>query len=198
MTGESRIPRDSGALPALDSDFGIDKPALRKALLARRAAIDPDQRRAWDAQIGEQLLAWWQQQAGGATLGVYWPLRGEPDLHATYAQLAQAGVQLALPVVVQPDAPLAFASWTPGEMMVKDRMGVAVPQDLRLGALPTVIVVPCLGFNDENFRLGYGGGFYDRTLATTPRPMTIGVAYASQRIAFASDPHDIALDLIFT
>ncbi len=160
--------------------------------------LDADQRREWDAQIGTQLLAWWQQQAAGATLGVYWPLRGEPDLHAAYAQLAQAGVQLALPVVVQRDAPLVFASWTPGEAMVKDSMGVAVPQDLRLGALPAVIVVPCLGFNDENFRLGYGGGFYDRTLATTPRPTTIGVAYASQRIAFASDPHDIALDLIFT
>ncbi len=203
MTGESRIPRAAGALPAVHPLSGADKAALRKALLARRAAIEPDQKRAWDARIGARLLAWWagRQDAGlppGPALGVYWPLRGEPDLHEAYARLAQAGVQLALPVVLQKDAPLAFASWTPGEPMVRDGMGVAVPAELRLTALPAVIVVPCLGFNEERLRLGYGGGYYDRTLAALPRPTAIGVAYACQQVAFDGDPHDIALDLILT
>ncbi len=187
----------------MDEDFGVDKAALRKALLARRAAIDPDQKREWDARIGKQLLAWWaaRQDAGlhvASALGVYWPLRGEPDLQETYATLAQAGVQLALPVVLEKNAPLAFASWTPGEAMVKDSMGVAVPAQQRLVELPSVIVVPCLGFNAGRFRLGYGGGYYDRTLAVTPRPTAIGVAYACQQVAFASDSHDIELDQILT
>ncbi len=203
MTGESRIPRGSSALPALDGDIAVDKPALRKALLARRAAIAPDQKREWDAGIGKQLLAWWaaRQDAGlhlDAVLGVYWPLRGEPDLQETYAKLARAGVALALPVVLEKQAPLAFASWTPGEPMVRDSMGVAVPAEHRLTPLPSVIVLPCLGFNAAHYRLGYGGGFYDRTLAATPRPTAIGVAYACQQVAFDNDPHDIALDVIFT
>jgi 5-formyltetrahydrofolate cyclo-ligase len=201
MTGESRIPRAGGALPALGEDFSIAKAALRKDLLARRAAIDPDQKREWDARIGARLLAWWadRQDAGlhvGSVLGVYWPLRGEPDLQETYTKLAQAGVQLALPVVLEKHAPLAFASWMPGEAMVKDGMGVAVPAEHRLVALPSVIVIPCLGFNEGKYRLGYGGGYYDRTLAVIPRPTAIGVAYACQQVAFNSDPHDIALDLI--
>jgi 5-formyltetrahydrofolate cyclo-ligase len=203
MTGEPRIPRAEGALPALDEANGIDKAALRKALLARRAAIDPGQKRDWDAQIGARLVAWWaeRQDAGlhvASALGVYWPLRGEPDLQETYARLAQAGVQLALPVVLEKDAPLVFADWMPGEAMVKDGMGVAVPANRRLIELPQVIVVPCLGFNEGRFRLGYGGGYYDRTLAVEPKPTAIGVAYACQQVAFNSDPHDIALDHIFT
>lgn len=203
MTGESRIPRAEGALPALDAQCGAGKAALRKALLERRASIDPDQKREWDARIGARLLAWWagRQDAGlhpGSVLGVYWPLRGEPDLHEAYAKLARAGVQLALPVVLQKDAPLAFAGWTPGEAMVRDGMGVAVPAVQRLVGLPAVIVVPCLGFNQGGFRLGYGGGYYDRTLAALPRPVAIGVAYACQQVAFDGDPHDIALDLILT
>jgi 5-formyltetrahydrofolate cyclo-ligase len=206
MTGEPRIPREGSALPALDSALGLDKASLRKALLARRAALDADQRRTWDAQIGAQLLAWWDIYAREAArvhgavpaLGVYWPLRGEPDLHDCYAALALAGVQLALPVVLERHAPLAFASWTPGEAMVKDSMGVAVPENRRITALPEVIVVPCLGFNERRYRLGYGGGFYDRTLAVSPRPSTIGVAYACQQIGFENDAHDIALDLILS
>jgi 5-formyltetrahydrofolate cyclo-ligase len=203
MTGESRIPRAAAALPALDKDFSVDKAALRKALLARRAAIEPHQKLEWDARIGAQLLAWWaaRQDAGlhvDSVLGVYWPLRGEPDLQETYAKLADAGVQLALPMVLEKHAPLAFASWTPGEAMVKDSMGVAVPADQRLLGLPSVIVVPCLGFNEGRFRLGYGGGYYDRTLAVTPRPTTIGVAYSAQQVAFDSDLHDIGLDLVLT
>jgi 5,10-methenyltetrahydrofolate synthetase len=113
-------------------------------------------------------------------------------------ELAEAGVRLALPVVVARDAPLAFAAWTPGETMVKDGMGVAVPGDLHFVERPPALLVPCLGFNEQNFRLGYGGGYYDRTLAEAPRPYTLGIAYAHQKAAFAGDVHDVALDVIVT
>jgi 5,10-methenyltetrahydrofolate synthetase len=93
------------------------------------------------------------------------------------------GARLLLPVVVQKDAALEFAEWRIGEAMVKDAMGVAVPAELRLqAAYPPALLVPCLGFNPQGYRLGYGGGFYDRTLARhEPRPQTLGIAYQCLR-----------------
>lgn len=177
----------------------VDKAALRKALAAARAQLDPACKAEWDRVIGARMAAWWRANAGMADpLGVYWPLRGEPDLSATYAALATLGVQLALPVVLARECALGFAAWTPGEAMVKDAMGVAVPAELRMIARPPALLIPCLGFTAQGYRLGYGGGYYDRTLASTPRPLTVGVAYACQQAQFASAPHDVALDLVIT
>ncbi len=82
--------------------------------------------------------------------------------------------------------------------MQLDRMGVAVPAQLRMVARPPALLVPCLGFNAQRYRLGYGGGFYDRTLEALPRPLTVGVAYAADLAQFASAAHDVALDIILT
>jgi 5-formyltetrahydrofolate cyclo-ligase len=202
MTGKSRIPRGSAEEPASGSSVATEhnqsaKEALRCALKEQRRGLDRATKAEWDTRIGDQLLRWWRQSKVPA-LGVYWPLYGEPDLRPAYVELAEAGVRLALPVVVARDAPLAFAAWTPGETMVKDGMGVAVPGDLHFVERPPALLVPCLGFNAQNFRLGYGGGYYDRTLAESPRPYTLGIAYAHQQAAFAGDAHDVALDLIVT
>jgi 5-formyltetrahydrofolate cyclo-ligase len=193
MNGNPRIPREPGAPPALSTA----KTALRPALLALRRALDAGLVARWDAAIGARVLDWCEG-AGIGELGVYWPLEGEPDLRAAYAALAARGVRLALPVVLEKAAPLGFSAWTPGEPMVKDGMGVAVPAQLRLGARPAALLVPCLGFNAARLRLGYGGGFYDRTLAATPRPATLGVAYSCLAAQFDGDAHDIALDAIVT
>ncbi|WP_223464775.1 5-formyltetrahydrofolate cyclo-ligase [Massilia soli] len=174
-----------------------EKAALRKTLAAARKALDPVQKQQWDARICANVLAWWDAGKPGH-IGVYWPLAGEPDLHPAYAALARAGVRLALPVVHQKDAALGFAHWEPGEAMVRDRMGVAVPQLLRPVERPQTLMIPCLGFNRHGYRLGYGGGYYDRTLAPHPRPLTLGIAYALAAASFADDPHDVALDLIIT
>lgn len=192
--GGPRIPRETAAPPAQTPDA---KALLRQALLARRRALSADNRAAADALIGERVAAWCAQRQV-KNLGVYWPLRGEPDLSASYAELARLGVALSLPVVLERDAPLRFAAWTPGEAMHKDTMGIAVPEQLRFGPLPAALLVPCLGFNAGKFRLGYGGGFYDRTLALSPRPLTLGVAYAALAAAFDGQAHDIALDAIAT
>ena len=198
MTGPSRIPCAPPSLPASAADIAkSDKAALRSALAAARAAIAPARKAEWDAAIGAQLLAWWRAQPVPA-LGVYWPLRGEADLSVAYNELAQCGVRLALPVVLARDAALGFSDWRPGEAMVKDGMGVLVPADLRLVDLPPALLVPCLGFNADGYRLGYGGGYYDRTLERTPRPFTLGIAYACLASQFASAPHDVALDKIIT
>jgi 5-formyltetrahydrofolate cyclo-ligase len=202
MTGDSRIPCASSALPdsASTGTWGggsAAKAALRQALRSARRAIDPAVKLQWDAHIGAQVLAWWRLRQAPA-LGVYLPIHGEPDLRAAYAELARAGVKLALPVVVQRDAPLAFAAWTPGQPLVADGMGVMVPGDLHFVERPPALLVPCLGFSAEGYRLGYGGGYYDRTLEEAPRPYTVGIAYACQQAQFAHAPHDVALDVVVT
>ncbi|MEX5745854.1 5-formyltetrahydrofolate cyclo-ligase [Massilia sp. X63] len=175
----------------------LDKPQLRRTLKERRRAIDHATRRAWDDRIGARVLAWWQANPD-ATLGVYWPLAGEPDLRPAYAELAEAGVRLALPVVLARDTALGFAAWVPGEATVADSLGVAIPAELRMVERPDALLVPCLGFDARGYRLGYGGGFYDRTLAAPPRPRTLGIAYACQQAEFEIGEYDIPLDEIVT
>ncbi len=167
-------------------------------MLAARRALAPQTRAQWDREIAAKVVQWWRE-SGVGTLGVYWPLRDEPNLQACYAELAELGVKLLLPVVLAKQAPLAFAEWTIGEPMVKDAMGVAVPALRRLVQdNPPALLVPCLGYNAQGYRLGYGGGFYDRTLARAPRPATVGVAYRCLAADFPSDGHDVALDRIIT
>lgn len=200
MTGDQRIPRASGPLPATaagNDSQQQSKTLLRNTLKARRRAIEPAVKRAWDDRIGARVLAWWQANPHAA-LAVYWPLAGEPDLRPAYAEIAAAGVRLALPVVIERDAPLGFAEWIPGEATETDRLGVAVPRDLRMIARPPALLVPCLGFNALGYRVGYGGGFYDRTLAPEPRPATLGIAYACQLVEFDGDVHDVPLDQVIT
>jgi 5,10-methenyltetrahydrofolate synthetase len=106
-------------------------------------------------------------------------------------------VRLALPVVVDKDAPLRFVNWTPGDAMLKDGFGVAIPASGEVVS-PQALLIPCVGFNRQRLRLGYGGGFYDRTLAVDPRPTTVGIGYACGLVDFDGAAHDIALDMIFT
>jgi len=175
----------------------VEKPQLRRLLKERRRAIDHATRLAWDDRIGARVLAWWNANPG-SMLGVYWPLSGEPDLRPAYAELAEAGVRLALPVVLARDAALGFAEWVPGEPTVADSLGVSVPAELRMVERPDALLVPCLGFDARGYRLGYGGGFYDRTLAAEPRPRTLGIAYACQLAQFEIGEYDIPLDRIVT
>ena len=174
-----------------------DKASLRQHLLAIRRAIDAEQRAQWDIAIGLQLQIWCTQQ-GIQRLGVYWPIQSEPDLRATYAILHQNGVELALPVTVERDAPLQFARWVPGAAMVRDAVGVPVPEDLAFEALPPALLIPCVGFNRQRFRLGYGAGFYDRTLAGNTGIHSVGIAYACLESEFDAAEHDIALEMIMT
>jgi len=188
------------ACDASDATPNRDKALLRPALLASRRAIAADSRRDWDAELGRRVIAWvasWRQQQPDDVLGVYWPIRGEPDLRPAYAELSASGVRLALPLVVDNHSPLRFIAWTPGDSMVQDSFGVAVPASA-VSAAPSALLIPCVGFNRDRLRLGYGGGFYDRTLALAPRPQTIGIAYSCALAAFDGDPHDIALDAVIT
>lgn len=170
---------------------------LRKFLLQQRGAIDPLRRQAWDARIAQRVLAWCRQHQL-TSLGVYWPIQGEPDLLDCYQQLSELGLQLALPLVSGKHRPLHFLAWQPGDAMTTDEYGIPVPAQRERRLNPAALLIPCVGFNAQGYRLGYGGGYYDCTLALAPRPLALGVAYQLLRAEFAPGAHDIALDSILT
>lgn len=175
----------------------MTKHDLRRALLAQRQAIHADTRTQADAALGEHVRAWWKSHPVRA-LGIYWPIRGEPDLRPAYVELAMLGVQLGLPVIAEASAPLQFMRWSPGEDVAPGKMQVPVPAQAQISMQPEALLIPCVGFNRQRVRLGYGGGLYDRTLALAEPPMAVGIAYANALVDFAAAPHDIEMDAIIT
>jgi 5,10-methenyltetrahydrofolate synthetase len=136
----------------------------------------------------------------GAVLSGYWPIKGEPDLRPVLTDLHRVGVTIVLPVVETRAAPLVFRRWTPETRMVRGDWNIPVPPPEADVLTPDVTLAPCLGWDDGCFRLGWGGGYFDRTLAVlAPRPMTIGIALAAAGLpTIYPQPHDIPLDLILT
>ena len=193
-SSDSRIARDTAITSA---EIAMRKTALRTMLLAARNALPPAVRKAAVDVISEQILHWVKQR-GFTSVGVYSAIRGEPDLIATWHAMAQAGIALALPIVIASDAPLGFVTWQPGQAMERDRFGIEIPASPRQQVVPQAIFVPCLGFTTERIRLGYGGGFYDRTLANLPAVIAVGIAFNCGKAVFAAEAHDIALNAVNT
>ena len=175
----------------------MDKATQRATLIAARRAISPRKRDHWDMQIAEQVLTWCRNHSV-STVGVYSPIQAEPDLHSIYPSLIKMGIQLALPSAPLKDHLLTFLAWQPGEELMKDRYGVLVPLDGAKVVQPDALFIPCVGFNARGFRLGYGGGFYDRTLASSPRPRAIGIAYRIGLCELTESAHDIPMDCMIT
>lgn len=173
-----------------------ERAGLRARLLAARAALpDRDLReRALRARVGR-----WLGTMPVVRLAFFWPVRGEPDLTPVIGEwLAQApGRTAALPVVC--GEVLEFAAWTPRTPMQAGAYGIAVPAVVHRVA-PQLLLIPCVGIDDQRYRLGYGGGFYDRTAAAlAPRPVLVGVGFDCGRIAsIRPQPHDVRLDLAIT
>lgn len=191
---DSRIACDA-AINA--SKVAAYKMALRTEMLAVRRALTEPQRKDAVEKIGSGLADWITARAI-KTLAVYSPIRGEPDLMTTWTALSAAGIALALPIVVAPDASLAFVAWQPGAAMMRDAFGVAIPALPHRHVIPDAIAVPCLGITPQRIRLGYGGGFYDRTLAQLQSVTSIGIAFDCNRIDFEAQAHDIALQAVVT
>lgn len=175
----------------------MEKHQLRKRLLAARKAMPPEEKAWRDKAIGERLLAWLEANPADC-VGVYWPIHGEPDLTGVYRVLAERGVRLALPVVVERDAPLVFYPWRPGDKLEADAHGVMAPAVRSDPVVPDLLVVPCAGFNARGYRLGYGGGYYDRTLAVENPPRTVGLAYAMCEAEFDPGEHDRGIGAVIT
>lgn len=169
---------------------------VRRQLLARRASF-PGRNRA-ESLLAERVLAW-LEASRALSLGFYWPYRGEPDLRPVVAQwLSNDSRRMAaLPVIV--DGTMSFLSWQPDSEMRAGAYGIAVPAAGETVA-PAVLIIPCVGFDARGYRLGYGGGWYDKTLARLEkRPRTVGVAFEVCRLdSIHPEAHDIALDRVLT
>ena len=172
---------------------------LRKELYARRKAAH-EAAAEKDPQANERLLNL-IGHPGDKVVAGYRPIRSEIDPTPTMAALCEAGVRVAVPVIEAKDSPLLFHEWTPDCEMVEGAFGAEVPAN-PVKLYPEILITPLVGWDRQGWRLGYGGGFYDRSLEQlrSHRPVTaIGFAYAEQELAEAPrEPTDQRLDAIAT
>ncbi len=172
--------------------------AERERLIALRLALSAETRADHAAAIAAALDREFPDLAGKA-VSLYWPFRGEPDLRPWMDRATARGATCLLPIVVEKGKPLIFRSWRQGEPLGRGIWNIPVPTEGR-EMLPDIVIAPLVGFDRRRYRLGYGGGFFDRTLAAHPgRPMVIGVGYALQHIpTIHPQRHDIPMSRIFT
>lgn len=170
----------------------------RRALLEARAARTVAQQADAARSMGDALLVSLTLQAHD-WLGFYWPIRGEIDLRETVAALVSRGGSAALPEVVARDAPLVFRPWQADCTMRNGTWDIPVP-DTAACVTPTIVLIPCVAVDAQGYRLGYGGGFYDRTLAiASPRPLTIGIVLDEAVLpSIHPQVHDIPLDAVLS
>lgn len=170
----------------------------RAELLARRMAVPADSRRRWSDTITALLLEGFPMLPR-SVVSFYWPFKGEFDPRFAIHRLRQAGVRAALPVVLKKDTALEFREWWPGVATRTGVFGLPIPDGTDL-LRPDVLLIPPLGFDAQGYRLGYGGGYFDRTLAAMPhQPLKIALAFELSAITtIRPQPHDIAMDFIVT
>ena len=202
----------------------MDKLRLRKALIEERLSL-PDRQQRADAL--QQVMRIWLFGRTDTVIGAYWPIKGEfdplpalyrwqedallgADLESNKPVAPNSSVQLAtesianqstrrigLPVVNKLHKTLTFHAWYPGCPMEEDAYGIPKPKDTEV-IVPTLLFVPCVGYGPGGYRLGYGGGFYDRTLATLrPRPFTLGLGFTHGWLPdIEPEAHDLPLDAL--
>jgi 5-formyltetrahydrofolate cyclo-ligase len=185
-----------------EDDKATQKKALRKLLVEQRLNL-PD--RLQRGELLQRVMRIWLFGRTDVVIGAYWPIKGEfdplPALHrwkedgelVERPQLRRIG----LPVVNRQHKTMTFHAWYPGCPMEEDAYGIPKPKDTEL-VVPTLLFVPCVGYGTGGYRLGYGGGFYDRMLASLePKPVTVGLGFAQGFVDdLEPEPHDVPLDAI--
>lgn len=170
----------------------------RQQLIQQRQALPESERqlieKACLTSISQHLSA-----CEPGVLGIYWPIKGEIDCRSLAPALMQQGWTLTVPIINQDTKCLDFAVWTPDTPMTTGSWNIPIPKEMTL-RVPDHFLVPLVGFDKQNFRLGYGGGYYDRTLAAIKKPVhTIGVGIEAGRFD-SIQPHalDIPMNRIIT
>ncbi len=189
-----------------------DRASLRKKLIAARQAMADRHARSVELQ---RVLRVWLVGRRETSIGAYWPIKGEFDALPALYRWAEAGEgsplylgehvpvgttrRIGLPVVDKASGQLRFHVWYPGCPMEDDAYGIPKPKDTERFE-PQMLLVPCVGFGPAGLRLGYGGGFVDRTLAALrPRPYTVGIAFAQGFVPLLkAEAHDMPLDAVLT
>lgn len=177
------------------------KAELRRAALARRAALSPTARADFSERLAREGAALAICHAA-RSVSAFHPVRDEPDALALLGALARRGIATALPVTGARGEPLVFRSWRPGEPTVAGRMQIPEPSPLAVALDPEMLFVPLAVFDRRGHRIGYGAGHYDRTLARLKalKPIiAVGVAYSVCEVeAIPDEPHDEPLDYVLT
>ncbi len=181
------------AAPHISTDeLAAAKRAARTRALALRRGLDP----AAGERLAAQLLRACAPPSG-AVVGGYWPLADELDIRTLLAELYARGHPIALPVTPKRGEALHFRRWEPGQEMTRERFGTLAPTGPAL--VPGFLLVPLLAFDRTGARLGYGAGYYDRTLAGLPGAVAIGCAWAALEVPrVPTGPEDVRLDAVAT
>jgi 5-formyltetrahydrofolate cyclo-ligase len=178
----------------------ISKTVLRAAALARREALSHGQRHDGAQAIAARDLP--VELPAGVIVAGFSPIRGEIDPFPLMESLMARGATLALPVSIAPNQPLLFRAWTPGEPLVRGAYGVFEPSSEAEEIDPDIVLVPLAAFDRDGHRIGYGAGYYDRTLPLLrklKKITAVGIAFAVQEIErVPSSQHDAPLDLVLT
>ncbi|MGH6626014.1 MAG: 5-formyltetrahydrofolate cyclo-ligase [Burkholderiaceae bacterium] len=180
----------------------MDKSAVRRALVEQRLSL-PD--RLERAELLQRVMRIWLVGRPETVIGAYWPIKGEFDPLPALHRWKEDGElldepqprRIGLPVVDKLNKTLSFHAWYPGCPMEEDAYGIPKPKDTEI-IVPRLLFVPCLGYSAGGYRLGYGGGFYDRTLSQLqPKPFTVGLGYTHGFLDdFEPEDHDLPLDAI--
>ena len=179
-----------------DEDNTAWRRTLHREMVAKRAALGDEAHAGLSAGIVGHLLT---ALPAPQVVAFCWPIKHEPDVRAVVAHWEALGARAALPVVVAEAAPLAFRLWTPDTKLAPDRYGIPTPISGDF-IQPDLILLPLNGFDAAGYRLGYGGGYFDRTLAAlSPRPLAVGVGFEVNRLpSIRPESHDQRLDWIVT
>lgn len=182
----------------LDRELAAWRRTQRERLLEMRRQMSSEERQ----QRSEKLIANLETAFAtieGKTLGLYWPIKHESDLRKWADALStRRNIKLALPVIDEPRTPLSYHEWHLGAPMTRGFWNIPVPAEGAV-VVPDIVISPIVGYW-EMYRLGYGGGYFDRTLASyNPRPIAVGIGFEAFRLAeFTPQPHDIPMDLMVT
>ncbi len=200
MLHELRPDGSAAVDPVQSRDVARWRKAERERLIAARSALAPEYRAQQALAIAaaiDQLLA--ENPLASPTVSVYWPIRAEPDLRTWMHTLSERKFRVALPLAVALGQPLSFREWRPRTRLARGLWNIPYPADGEV-LVPDVVIAPLVGFDPGCYRLGYGGGFFDRTLAMlNPKPLVIGVGYPSSALrTIYPQPHDIPMDWIVT
>ena len=182
-----------------DDTIDAAKAALRQRARDKRATLSQDGR----ADAAKAAAGYFFKAIAlppGAIVAAYWPIRDELDCKPVLTRLMDSGQPVCLPVVLGDEQPLELRLWEQGAPLYEAGFGTLAPSELAPQVEPDVIIMPLLGFDARGTRLGYGGGYYDRTLAKLKkRPRLVGIAFAAQELdAIPRESHDVPLDVIVT
>lgn len=182
----------------IPEDLPAWRKSLRAELIAARLAVPRETREVAYAAMGSHLDAV-KDAIQGLVIGLCSPFRGEPDLRELVLSWVDAGATAAMPALVEKNTPMRFRRWSRDTPMTRGVWNIPIPDGTEV-LVPDVLFIPMVAYDWQGYRLGYGGGYFDRMLADiSPLPITVGVALAQSRIdTIYPQPYDIPMDCVLT